>query len=196
MPHQVRARVTRLGGVHRAPPGCRRRGSAGRGPAGERRRRPELGGPLRPGHRRRRRRRRVDGRPPSWSRRPGADAPTRARPACPARKCGGGVVGPPRLGSSPWPTIKPSSTPAGWSSGSATSPRSTASTSTCSAGEAFGFLGPNGAGKSSTMRMIGCVSPPTAGDAAHPRAWTRAATARRSGPGSASARSRTTSTPS
>src|SRR5260370_10201784 len=31
-------------------------------------------------------------------------------------------------------------------------------------GEAFGFLGPNGAGKSSTMRMIGCVSPPTSGD--------------------------------
>jgi lipooligosaccharide transport system ATP-binding protein len=31
------------------------------------------------------------------------------------------------------------------------------------AGEAFGFLGPNGAGKSSTMRMIGCVSPPTGG---------------------------------
>jgi lipooligosaccharide transport system ATP-binding protein len=31
------------------------------------------------------------------------------------------------------------------------------------AGEAFGFLGPNGAGKSSTMRMIGCVSRPTAG---------------------------------
>ena len=31
------------------------------------------------------------------------------------------------------------------------------------AGEAFGFLGPNGAGKSSTMRMIGAVSPPTAG---------------------------------
>ena len=31
-------------------------------------------------------------------------------------------------------------------------------------GEAFGFLGPNGAGKSSTMRMIGAVSPPTAGD--------------------------------
>jgi lipooligosaccharide transport system ATP-binding protein len=30
-------------------------------------------------------------------------------------------------------------------------------------GEAFGFLGPNGAGKSSTMRMIGCVSPPTEG---------------------------------
>ena len=28
-------------------------------------------------------------------------------------------------------------------------------------GEAFGFLGPNGAGKSSTMRMIGCVSPPS-----------------------------------
>ena len=32
------------------------------------------------------------------------------------------------------------------------------------AGEAFGFLGPNGAGKSSTMRMIGCVSPATAGE--------------------------------
>jgi lipooligosaccharide transport system ATP-binding protein len=30
-------------------------------------------------------------------------------------------------------------------------------------GEAFGFLGPNGAGKSSTMRMIGCVSQPSAG---------------------------------
>jgi lipooligosaccharide transport system ATP-binding protein len=29
--------------------------------------------------------------------------------------------------------------------------------------EAFGFLGPNGAGKSSTMRMIACVSPVTAG---------------------------------
>ena len=41
-------------------------------------------------------------------------------------------------------------------------------------GEAFGFLGPNGAGKSTTMRMIGCVSPPSSGslhifglDAAH-----------------------------
>ena len=30
-------------------------------------------------------------------------------------------------------------------------------------GESFGFLGPNGAGKTSTMRMIGCVSPATAG---------------------------------
>jgi lipooligosaccharide transport system ATP-binding protein len=30
-------------------------------------------------------------------------------------------------------------------------------------GEAFGFLGPKGAGKSSTMRMIGCVSPPSDG---------------------------------
>jgi lipooligosaccharide transport system ATP-binding protein len=30
-------------------------------------------------------------------------------------------------------------------------------------GEAFGFLGPNGAGKTSTMRMVGCVSPPTGG---------------------------------
>ncbi|MDI9634167.1 MAG: ATP-binding cassette domain-containing protein [Methanolinea sp.] len=31
-------------------------------------------------------------------------------------------------------------------------------------GEVFGFLGPNGAGKTSTMRMIQCVSPPTAGE--------------------------------
>ncbi|MGC5309298.1 ABC transporter ATP-binding protein [Micromonospora zamorensis] len=31
-------------------------------------------------------------------------------------------------------------------------------------GEAFGFLGPNGAGKSSTMRMIGCTSPPSGGE--------------------------------
>jgi lipooligosaccharide transport system ATP-binding protein len=30
-------------------------------------------------------------------------------------------------------------------------------------GEAFGFLGPNGAGKSSTMRIVGCVSPPSGG---------------------------------
>ena len=32
------------------------------------------------------------------------------------------------------------------------------------AGEMFGFLGPNGAGKSSTMRMVGCVSPRSAGE--------------------------------
>src|SRR5438067_5475790 len=31
-------------------------------------------------------------------------------------------------------------------------------------GEAFGFLGPNGAGKTSTMRMINCVSAPSAGE--------------------------------
>ncbi|MGC5319358.1 ABC transporter ATP-binding protein [Micromonospora arida] len=31
-------------------------------------------------------------------------------------------------------------------------------------GEAFGFLGPNGAGKSSTMRMVGCISPPSGGE--------------------------------
>ena len=30
--------------------------------------------------------------------------------------------------------------------------------------ESFGFLGPNGAGKTSTMRMIGCVSPVSAGE--------------------------------
>jgi lipooligosaccharide transport system ATP-binding protein len=29
--------------------------------------------------------------------------------------------------------------------------------------QCFGFLGPNGAGKTTTMRMISCVSPPTAG---------------------------------
>jgi lipooligosaccharide transport system ATP-binding protein len=33
-----------------------------------------------------------------------------------------------------------------------------------SRGQVFGFLGPNGAGKSSTMRMIGCVSPPSGGE--------------------------------
>ena len=32
-----------------------------------------------------------------------------------------------------------------------------------SKGECFGFLGPNGAGKTSTMRMIYCFSPPSAG---------------------------------
>ena len=32
-----------------------------------------------------------------------------------------------------------------------------------SRGEAFGFLGPNGAGKTSLMRMIGCISPVSAG---------------------------------
>ncbi|HEV7654903.1 MAG TPA: ABC transporter ATP-binding protein [Mycobacteriales bacterium] len=49
-----------------------------------------------------------------------------------------------------------------------------------SRGEAFGFLGPNGAGKSSTMRMIACVSPVTAGtlrvlgrDPATDGAWIR-----------------------
>ncbi len=31
-------------------------------------------------------------------------------------------------------------------------------------GESFGILGPNGAGKSTTMRLIGCVSDPTAGE--------------------------------
>jgi lipooligosaccharide transport system ATP-binding protein len=31
------------------------------------------------------------------------------------------------------------------------------------AGQAFGFLGPNGAGKTSTMRMVACISPVTAG---------------------------------
>jgi len=33
-----------------------------------------------------------------------------------------------------------------------------------SPGECFGFLGPNGAGKTSTMRMVCCQSPPTAGE--------------------------------
>src|ERR1700752_5169508 len=34
---------------------------------------------------------------------------------------------------------------------------------TISPGESFGFLGPNGAGKTSTMRMISCISPVSAG---------------------------------
>jgi lipooligosaccharide transport system ATP-binding protein len=34
---------------------------------------------------------------------------------------------------------------------------------TIGAGESFGFLGPNGAGKTSTMRMIACISPVSAG---------------------------------
>jgi lipooligosaccharide transport system ATP-binding protein len=62
-------------------------------------------------------------------------------------------------------------------------------------GEAFGFLGPNGAGKSSTMRMIGCVSPVSAGRCASSARIPRR-TGRRSGPGSASCRSRTRSTSS
>ncbi|HEV3212442.1 MAG TPA: ABC transporter ATP-binding protein [Acidimicrobiales bacterium] len=32
------------------------------------------------------------------------------------------------------------------------------------AGESFGFLGPNGAGTTSTMKMISCISPATAGE--------------------------------
>ena len=63
-------------------------------------------------------------------------------------------------------------------------------------GESFGFLGPNGAGKTSTMRMIGCVSPISDGDARGPGHGPGDATARRSGPGSASCPSRTRSTPS
>jgi lipooligosaccharide transport system ATP-binding protein len=35
---------------------------------------------------------------------------------------------------------------------------------TVTAGECFGFLGPNGAGKTSTMRMIYCASPRSAGE--------------------------------
>ena len=63
-------------------------------------------------------------------------------------------------------------------------------------GESFGFLGPNGAGKTSTMRMIGCVSPISGGDARRSWAWTRPRTVRRSGRASASCPSRTRSTPS
>ena len=36
-------------------------------------------------------------------------------------------------------------------------------------GESYGLLGPNGAGKTSTMRMIACMSPVTAGDPARAR---------------------------
>ena len=52
-------------------------------------------------------------------------------------------------------------------------------------GESFGFLGPNGAGKTSTMRMIGCVSPVTEGDAADPGPGPGAATGRGSAAASA-----------
>jgi len=62
-------------------------------------------------------------------------------------------------------------------------------------GEAFGFLGPNGAGKSSTMRMIGCVSPPSGGELTI-LGTDRSGTARRSGPGSAWCRRTTPSTSS
>jgi lipooligosaccharide transport system ATP-binding protein len=62
-------------------------------------------------------------------------------------------------------------------------------------GEAFGFLGPNGAGKSSTMRMIGCVSPPTAGTV-RILGLDPVRDGRGSARGSASCRSRTRSTPS
>ena len=48
-------------------------------------------------------------------------------------------------------------------------------------GEAFGFLGPNGAGKSTTMRMIGCVSPPSAGRC-RSSGWTPRPTGARSAP--------------
>ena len=57
-------------------------------------------------------------------------------------------------------------------------------------GEAFGFLGPNGAGKSSTMRMIGCVSPPTSGELAI-LGGDPVRTGPRSEPGSAWSRRRT-----
>ena len=62
-------------------------------------------------------------------------------------------------------------------------------------GEAFGFLGPNGAGKTSTMRMIGCVSPVSAGSCASSGSI-RPATAARSGRGSASCPRPINSTPS
>ncbi len=49
---------------------------------------------------------------------------------------------------------------AAWSSATATSWRSTASTSRCSAGECFGLLGPNGAGKTTTVELFeGLLSP-------------------------------------
>jgi ABC-type glutathione transport system ATPase component len=62
-------------------------------------------------------------------------------------------------------------------------------------GESFGLLGPNGAGKSTTMKMIGAVSTRSAATCRF-SASTRIATVPRSGRGSASCRSRTTSTAS
>ena len=95
-----------------------------------------------------------------------------------------------------WSTAPDDRGPRAWSSASETSPPSTASTSRSRRGEAFGFLGPNGAGKSSTMRMIGCTSPVTDGDAARLRPRPGDRTAGRSGPGSASCRRPTSSTAS
>ena len=47
-----------------------------------------------------------------------------------------------------------------WSSATAGCARSTASTSTCSAGDVYGFLGANGSGKTTTVRMLlGLVLP-------------------------------------
>ena len=60
-------------------------------------------------------------------------------------------------------------------------------------GEAFGFLGPNGAGKSSTMRMVGCISPPSGGEL-RILGMDPVATGRRSGRGSGCAPSWTIST--
>src|SRR3982074_1733542 len=53
--------------------------------------------------------------------------------------------------------------PAGCARNSASLARCTGIDFDVQKGEAFGFLGPNGAGKTSTMRMIGCVSPPSGG---------------------------------
>jgi ABC-type multidrug transport system fused ATPase/permease subunit len=63
-------------------------------------------------------------------------------------------------------------------------------------GEAFGFLGPNGAGKTSTMRMIGTVSPVTAGTLTVFRAGSGPRRRRGSGRASAWCRRRTRSTTS
>src|SRR5580704_12061161 len=49
-------------------------------------------------------------------------------------------------------------------SGSAASPRWTGSTSTCTGAKPSDSSAPTAPGKSSTMRMIGCVSPPTQGE--------------------------------
>ena len=93
-----------------------------------------------------------------------------------------------------WPPTDSRSGCAAWSSASARSPPSTASTSTCPTGICVGLLGPNGAGKSTTMRLLTGAGDRRRGRApgARPRA-ARASRSRRA-PRWASCRSSTTST--
>ena len=61
------------------------------------------------------------------------------------------------------PSLTGRSAPAGWSSGSAPSSRSTASTWWSEAGTVLGLLGPNGAGKTTAVRILTTILSPTPG---------------------------------